>query len=94
MAWKNISGYLEKFFTIVPPKKFYQKEIVRIINNIVNINLSQDDVDYMFGIVYVKSNNQILKNEIFFNKEKIIKALSSEIKNNKTKDIRFTGLDK
>ena len=54
MAWNNISKYLEKFFTITPPGKFYQKEIVKALNEVLNINLSENDVEYRFGIIYIK----------------------------------------
>ena len=89
MAWKNISGYLEKFFTITPPKKFYQGEVIKALNEILNINLSENEVEYRFGIIYKKNNNPVLKNEIFLNKEKIIRLLSEKIKNSGIKDIRF-----
>ena len=89
MAWNNISKYLEKFFTITPPKKFYQNEVIKALNEILNINLSENDAEYRFGIIYIRNSNQALKNEIFLNKEKIIISLSQKIKNNKIKDIRF-----
>jgi len=65
MAWNSISGYLEKFFTISPPKKFYQREVIKVFNEIMGIELLEGDVEYRFGVVYIKNNNQILKNEIF-----------------------------
>ena len=89
MAWKNISGYLEKFFTITPPWKFYQKDVVKALNEVLKIELLENDVEYRFGIVYIRSSVQILKNEIFLNKEKIIKQLNQKIKRDIIKDIRF-----
>lgn len=91
MAWNSISGYLEKFFTITPPKKFYQNEVIKALNEILNINLSENDAEYRFGTIYIKNPaiSGTLKNEIFLNKEKIIMSLSKKIKNNKIKDIRF-----
>lgn len=89
MAWKSISGYLEKFFTITPPKKFYQSEVVKALNEILNTDLSENDAEYRFGIIYIKNNNSALKNEIFLNKEKIIRRLSEKIKNSGVKDIKF-----
>ena len=91
MAWNNISKYLEKFFTITPPGKFYQKEIVKALNEVLNINLSENDVEYRFGIIYIKNPaiSGTLKNEIFLNKEKVIRLLSQKIKNSGIKDIRF-----
>ena len=91
MAWNNISKYLEKFFTITPPKKFYQGEVAKALNGVLNINLSENDVEYRFGIIYIKNPaiSGTLKNEIFLNKEKIIQLLSQKIKNSGVKDIRF-----
>ena len=91
MAWNNISKYLEKFFTITPPGKFYQKEIVKALNEVLNINLSENDAEYRFGIIYIKNPaiSGTLKNEIFLNKEKVIRLLSQKIKNSGIKDIRF-----
>lgn len=90
--WNNIADYLEKFFTITPPKKFYQGEVVRALKEILNINLSENDVEYRLGIIYIQNSPTIsgaLKNEIFLNKEKIIQRLSQKIKNSGIKDIRF-----
>ena len=89
MPWNNIAKYLEKFFIISPPGKFYQKEVVKALNEILNINLSENDVEYRFGVIYIKNNNTALKNEIFLNKDKIIQLLSQKIKKSGVKDIRF-----
>ncbi|KKU76255.1 MAG: hypothetical protein UY03_C0041G0003 [Parcubacteria group bacterium GW2011_GWA2_47_64] len=89
MAWNNIAKYLEKFFIISPPGKFYQKEIIKALNEILSINLSEDDAEYRFGIIYIKNNNQSLKNEIFLNKEKILRQINQKLKFNKIKDLRF-----
>ena len=89
MPWNSVSKYLEKFFIISPPGKFYQKEIIKTLNEILNINLSEDDAEYRFGIIYIKKNNQSLKNEIFLNKEKILRQINQKLKNHKIKDLRF-----
>ena len=79
MAWNNIAKYLEKFFVISPPGKFYQKEIIKTLNEILNINLSEDGVEYRFGIIYIKNNNQSLKNEIFLNTHRHYQILESVV---------------
>lgn len=89
MAWNNISQYLEKFFVISPPKKFYQKEIIKALNEILGIELEDDDIDCRFRVVYIKNNSLFLKNEIFLNKESIIEKTNQKLKNNKITDIRF-----
>ena len=89
MPWNSVSKYLEKFFVISPPGKFYQKEIIKALNEILNINLSEDDAEFRFGTIYIKNNNPSLKNEIFLNKEKILNQINQKLKNHKIKDIRF-----
>jgi len=92
MPWNSVSKYLEKFFIISPPGKFYQKEIIKSLNEILNINLSEDGAEYRFGIIYIKNNPAVsgaLKNEIFLNKEKILNQINQKLKNQKIKDLRF-----
>jgi len=89
MPWNSVSKYLEKFFVISPPGKFYQKEIIKALNEILNINLSEDEAEYRFGIIYIKNNNPSLKNEIFLNKTQILNQINQKLKNHKIKDIRF-----
>lgn len=91
MAWESISGYLGKFFAITPPKKFYQGEVIKALNEILNINLSEKDIEYRFGIIYIKKNNPTIRSEIFLNKEKILRILSQKIKNSQVKDISFSN---
>ena len=62
------------------------------LNEILNINLSENDIEYRFGVIYIKNNpatSGTLKNEIFLNKDKIIQLLSQKIKKSGVKDIRF-----
>ena len=89
MAWNNISKYLEKFFTITPPGKFYQKEVILALNEILKISLAEDDAEYRFGIIYIKNNNPALKNEIFLNKTQILSQINQKLRKNKIQDIRF-----
>ena len=89
MAWKNISGYLEKFFTIAPPGMFYQNEAVKILNDIFRIQIKPEDIDVRFGVIYLKNQNPALKNEIFLNKARILEQINQKLKNHKIKDIRF-----
>ena len=91
MPWNSVSKYLEKFFVISPPGKFYQKEVIKALNEIFNINLSEDNIDFRFGVIYIKNHtiSGALKNEIFLNKDRIIQLLSQKIKKNGVKDIRF-----
>ena len=91
MSWNKISGYLEKFFTITPPGKFYQKEIVKALNEILHINLSENDIAYRFGIIYIKNPaiSGTLKNEIFLHKTLILNQINQKLKNHAIKDIRF-----
>lgn len=91
--WNNISNYLDKFFKITPPGKpgdFYRHEISKIIKDSMNMEINDDDIDYQWGIVYVKTKNSAIKNEIFINKTKILKIINEKFKKKQIEDIRFT----
>ena len=84
MAWNNISKYLEKFFTITPPGKFYQKEIAKTLNEILNINLSENDVEYRFGTIYIKNpaiSGTLKKRDIFKQRKSNPPFVPKKIKN-------------
>lgn len=89
MAWKKISNYLEKFFIIAPPEKFYQNEAVKVLNDVLGLQLKPEEVRVNFGEIYIKNQNPFLKNEIFLNKTKILNQINQKLKNHKIKDIRF-----
>lgn len=89
MAWHNISGYLDKFFKITPPKKYYQNKVAEVINSVLNTDLKDEEVECRAGMVFVKIKNGALKNEIFLNKNKILEVLSEKLKNSSFLDIKF-----
>lgn len=87
--WLQVSNYLNKFFTIIPPEKFYQDKIIKVFQILFKTEIKPNDIDVKFGTVYLKKINQSLKNEIFINKEEIIGKINQEMKNNKITDIKF-----
>ncbi|RJQ30477.1 DUF721 domain-containing protein [Candidatus Parcubacteria bacterium] len=85
----SISNYLNKFFVISPPGKFYQNETVKVLNDIFRIQLKPEEIEVRFGEIYIKKQNPILKNEIFFNKKQILEQINQKLKNHEIKNIRF-----
>jgi len=82
----NISNYLEKFKKITPPNKFIKDVFIGVVKNTTNIILKKDDIDIRNGIIFI-STDQIIKNEIFLQKNKIMKYFTKNI-NNYKKTIR------
>lgn len=91
MAWNTIANYLAKFSSLKLSKDFYKEEIVKTIEEIFGITLKNDDVEYRSGVIYIKTNNQMFKNEIFMKKRQIIETFSKRLNfhKNKPQDVRF-----
>ncbi len=89
MAFKNIGRFLNRFKNLKIPKKFIQKEGARIIKEILNIEIGPENFEERNGILYIKTQNQFLKNEIFLKKEKILEKLKENLGDKSPKDIRF-----
>lgn len=80
----NISIYLEKFQKISTTNSALKDFIIDSINKIIKIKLNKDSVEIRKNRVYLKIN-QVVRNEIFINKEKIADEL--KFKNLIIKDI-------
>jgi len=81
----NISGFLEKFKKISENNSFIKKTVIEAVFSITGFLLEEKDIEVSGGKVKIRQSS-VLKNEIFFMKEKILKKLM-ELKNNTTKDI-------
>lgn len=82
----HIGSYLEKFKKILSAGKQEKEIIIRTIKNVTGGEIKESDIRISGATLYIKGSPQ-LKNEIFIKKEKILKELSSLIKN-KICDIR------
>ena len=83
-----ISDLLQKFKHITPPDITVRKSAVDIIKTTTNIELDKKDISIKNGVVYIKTQ-PIYKNEIFINKQKIIKKLQERVGDNVfVKDLR------
>ena len=87
--WNSASNYLQKFFNIKPPKKFLEDEIIKVIKDASGLDLNNNNILYKQGVVYIKSANNFIKNNIFFKKDQILKSLPEKIKPFHFKDIKF-----
>lgn len=91
MAWNLIGNFLEKFSSLKLTKDFYGDEISEVIKDVLNININPQDINYKNGVILIKIKNPVIRNEIFMNKDKILKAFPQKIQFKKLKpiEIRF-----
>ncbi len=89
MAWNKIGIFLKKFKDLKTPKKFILDETFKIIQNISGVFFNLKDIEQKGGIIFIKTKNSVKKNEIFINKEKILKELFKKFGLTAPKDIRF-----
>ncbi|NOY35525.1 MAG: DUF721 domain-containing protein [bacterium] len=88
MAWNNIGIFLERFKGLKPPKQFTRDETAGAVGRAIGVSVNPEEIEERGGVVYIKTKNPILKNQIFMNKEKILEELSNTL-GNRIKDIRF-----
>jgi hypothetical protein len=87
--WKNIGNFLERFANFKPSKTLIQEQSAEIISGLLNIEIKLSDFEERNGVLFLKSANPSLKNEIFLKKEIILGALKDKLGPNAPRDIRF-----
>lgn len=80
---------MDRFANLKTPKGFIQDEVIRAVKNVLNIEIEPEEVEWRAGVIYIKTQNQILKNEIFLRKEKILEILKERLSKKAPLDIRF-----
>ena len=83
---KTITSFLKKFSNIKLTSRVIKKVVLSILKD-KNIPITEDEIIYSNGIVYIKSN-QIVKNEVFISKESILKEIESQLNKKTVVDIR------
>ncbi len=88
MGWQNIGNFLDRFQVLKPPKKFVQGETAKAVSAVLGAPIKEEAIEERSGVVYIKTRNQAIKNNIFMRKEDILNELSKTL-GKKIKDIRF-----
>ncbi|MEW5907885.1 MAG: hypothetical protein AB1643_01750 [Patescibacteria group bacterium] len=89
MTWNNLTRFLGKFRNIRPPESFIEEKTREVIKFVLNISPKKENIKYQNGIVFIKKASSIEKNEIFINKEKILRELEKNLGAKAPKDIKF-----
>ncbi|KKQ35884.1 MAG: hypothetical protein US50_C0003G0004 [Candidatus Nomurabacteria bacterium GW2011_GWB1_37_5] len=84
---KSISEYLEKFKKIISSKDDLYNEIIKVIKEVINIEIQNNKIKIKESILYINEIG-IIKNEIFINKERIILEINKNQKSIIITDIR------
>jgi len=83
---QNIANFFKKFKNIRPTSNIVKGVVLDILKN-TNLPILEDEIIYNKGVVYIKSN-QIIKNEIFINKEGILNEIENKLNKRIVVDIR------
>ena len=83
---KTITSFLKRFSNIKLTSRVMKGVVLSILKD-KNIPITEDEIIYNNGIVYIKSN-QIVKNEVFISKESILKEIESQLNKKTVVDIR------
>ena len=83
---KTITSFLKRFSNIKLTSRVVRKVVLDILKD-KNIPITEDEIIYSNGIVYIKSN-QIVKNEVFISKEGILKEIENKLNKKTVVDIR------
>ncbi|MBM2817458.1 MAG: hypothetical protein HW401_48 [Parcubacteria group bacterium] len=70
----NISIYLEKFKNIESKSSTLKSVISDAVKNVLKADIDKKNIEIKNGIIYLKVH-PVVKNEIFINKNNIIKEL-------------------
>ena len=87
--WKNVGKFLERFANLRPSKTLIKEQSAKIISGLLNVEIKPDNFEERDGVLYLKSANPALKNEIFLKKNQILEALKEKLGPNAPRDIRF-----
>ncbi len=83
---KNITSFFKKFSKLKPTNRIVRKVVLDILKE-RKIPISMDEIVYHNNVIHIKSN-QIIKNEIFFIKEDVLKKLEKQLDKVVVKDMR------
>ncbi|MDD5033090.1 MAG: hypothetical protein PHC85_03210, partial [Candidatus Pacebacteria bacterium] len=72
---KKVSDFLFKFFNFPPPSELIEGEIKKIIENELGIKPEFYKLSVKNKKIFLSSVNPVIKNEIYINKNKILKKI-------------------
>lgn len=86
MSIKKINNYLKKFSLLTPPNNIIKNKVVEIIKEKIGVDVPKNKIEVKNKKIYINTST-IIKNEIFIQKNSILKELQINIKNKKIEDI-------
>lgn len=89
MSWINISNYMSRFKDFKPSRETMQRESAKIISDIIDFDITHDELEYRSGTLFIKIKNPGFKSQVLMNKNKILKTLAERLGSKSPKDIKF-----
>jgi len=91
MVWVDVKSFLERFRDFKPPNEFVKDEAMKAIRGILgaqDLALRNLEIEQRGGVLYIKTKDAALRNQIFTRKDQILEELSKKL-GNRIKEIYF-----
>ncbi|HDO23632.1 MAG TPA: DUF721 domain-containing protein [bacterium] len=91
MTWVSVGNYLNRFKVLKPPEEFVRDEVAEAVRKALNVSALGGhnlEAELRGGILYIKTKNPALKNQIFMSKRQILEELGKRL-GDRIKEIRF-----
>jgi hypothetical protein len=81
MDYNHINSFFDKFKKVIYQKEEIKKIIKDIISKNISFEIENNFFNYKNGVIYLKCS-PVIKNEIMIHKDKILRELRNELKEN------------
>jgi len=89
MVWINLNKFLKRFEGFKPPKEYVQSSAAEIVADCLDININYKNITCRGGVLYIRDNNPLIKNQIFCGKEKLLSEFKKKMGSRAPQEIRF-----
>lgn len=83
----NLDQFLQKFRHIIPRETLIKDAFIQVIHEIFSLSLNKKEITVRGKIIFL-STSPIIKQEIFLQKENILKLLSEKVGENFITEIK------
>ncbi len=83
----NINPLFEKFKHIIPREVIIKEAFIKVFKNVFDKNIHKDHIDVRGKVIFL-TISPLMKQEILYKKDEILKGLSTKIGEHSVVDVR------